>query len=181
MMRLRGFLSGIAIILLATAGTGGSTAQPATTPSQASIPAVERPADLAAVECRQTEGESEGTWRKERANAAEKGAAADQELLRARKRPDLQRLVSPINGTGTKLAAWTVVDVSRDANKDDKQGLIYPVRVRLDAAESNVDGKRVAIAPGMAVNAEIITGDRRVIEYVLSPILRYRHESGRER
>jgi len=39
----------------------------------------------------------------------------------------------------------------------------------------------VAIAPGMAVNAEIITGDRRVIEYVLSPVLRYRNEAGRER
>jgi hemolysin D len=44
-----------------------------------------------------------------------------------------------------------------------------------------VDGKRVAIVPGMAVNAEIITGDRRVIDYLLSPILRYRHESARER
>jgi multidrug efflux pump subunit AcrA (membrane-fusion protein) len=74
-----------------------------------------------------------------------------------------------------------VVDVSRDANKDDKLGLIYPVRVRLDSADINVEGKRVAITPGMAVNAEIITGDRRVIEYVLSPILRYRHESARER
>jgi multidrug efflux pump subunit AcrA (membrane-fusion protein) len=74
-----------------------------------------------------------------------------------------------------------VVDVSRDANKDEKQGLIYPVRVRLDASTIDVDGKPVAIAPGMAVSAEIITGERRVIEYVLSPILRYRHESGRER
>jgi hemolysin D len=189
---------------------------------------------------RQTEGESEGTWRKDRADAAEKGAAAEQELLKARKRRDLQRLVSPIDGTVTNLAAWTVggvvkpgdtilnvvplsatpeieaqvlnkdigfvlagqrvtvkfdafpftrygtvdgevVDVSRDANKDDKLGLIYPVRVRLDSADINVEGKRVAITPGMAVNAEIITGDRRVIEYVLSPILRYRHESARER
>jgi membrane fusion protein, hemolysin D len=55
------------------------------------------------------------------------------------------------------------------------------VRVRLDAADILVDGKRVAIAPGMAVSAEIITGDRRVIEYVLSPVLRYRDEAGRER
>jgi multidrug efflux pump subunit AcrA (membrane-fusion protein) len=62
-----------------------------------------------------------------------------------------------------------------------KLGLIYPVRVRLDAADILVDGKRVAIALGMAVNAEIITGDRRVIEYVLSPVLRYRDEAGRER
>jgi hypothetical protein len=33
----------------------------------------------------------------------------------------------------------------------------------------------------LAVSAEIITGDRRVIDYILSPILRYRHEAGRER
>jgi hypothetical protein len=74
-----------------------------------------------------------------------------------------------------------VIDVSRDTNKDDKLGLVYPVRVRLDATDILVDGKRVAIARDMAVNAEIITGDRRVINFVLSPILRYRHESARER
>jgi multidrug efflux pump subunit AcrA (membrane-fusion protein) len=70
---------------------------------------------------------------------------------------------------------------TKNTFKDDKLGLIYPVRVRLDAADILVDGKRIAIAPGMAVNAEIITGDRRVIEYVLSPVLRYRSEAGRER
>ena len=64
---------------------------------------------------------------------------------------------------------------------NEKQGLIYPVRVRLGAVTIDIDGKPVAIAPGMAVSAEIITSDRRVIEYVLSPLLRYRHESGRER
>ena len=57
---------------------------------------------------RQTERESESTWRKERAEAIEKGAAAEQEILKAKKRRDLQRLVSPIDGTVTNLAAWTV-------------------------------------------------------------------------
>jgi membrane fusion protein, hemolysin D len=52
---------------------------------------------------------------------------------------------------------------------------------RLDAASIATEGRRVDIAPGMAVNAEIITGNRRVIEYVLSPLLRYRDEAGRER
>jgi len=33
----------------------------------------------------------------------------------------------------------------------------------------------------MAVTVEIKTGSRRVIEYVLSPLLRYRQESLRER
>lgn len=49
------------------------------------------------------------------------------------------------------------------------------------AAALDIDGQRVAIARGMAVNGQIITGDRRGIEFVLSPLLRYRHESGRER
>jgi len=85
----------------------------------------------------------------------------------------------PFTRYGT--VAGEVIDVSGDANKDDKLGLIYPVRIRLDAADIAVDRKRVAIAPGMAVAAEIITGDRRVIEYLLSPVLRYRDEAGRER
>jgi hemolysin D len=55
------------------------------------------------------------------------------------------------------------------------------VRVRLDAVEIDVDGKMMPISPGMAVSAEIITGNRRVIEYLLSPVLRYRSEAGRER
>jgi hemolysin D len=36
-------------------------------------------------------------------------------------------------------------------------------------------------AAGMAVTVEIKTGLRRIIEYVLSPLLRYRQESLRER
>jgi len=74
-----------------------------------------------------------------------------------------------------------VVEVSRDSNKDDKLGLIYPVTVRLDSSTIDVDGKRVNVTAGMAANAEIITGDRRAIDYILSPVLRYRAEAGRER
>lgn len=33
----------------------------------------------------------------------------------------------------------------------------------------------------MAVTAEIKTGQRRIIEYLLSPLLRYSHDAGRER
>ncbi len=38
----------------------------------------------------------------------------------------------------------------------------------------------VSIEPGMAVAAEVKMGQRRVIEFLLSPLLRYRQESGRE-
>jgi multidrug efflux pump subunit AcrA (membrane-fusion protein) len=79
---------------------------------------------------------------------------------------------NPFPFTRYGTVSGEVIDVSRDANKDDKLGLINPVRVRLDAAHILVDDKRVAIAPGMAASTEIITGDRRVIEYALSPVLR---------
>ena len=44
-----------------------------------------------------------------------------------------------------------------------------------------IEDKSVSLAPGMAVTVEIKTGQRRVIEYLLSPLLRYRHEAARER
>jgi len=37
------------------------------------------------------------------------------------------------------------------------------------------------LAPGMAATAEIKTGRRRIIEYLLSPLLRRVKEAGRER
>jgi hemolysin D len=44
-----------------------------------------------------------------------------------------------------------------------------------------VDPQEIPLTPGMAVAAEIKTGKRRVIEYVLDPVMRYRDESLRER
>ena len=44
-----------------------------------------------------------------------------------------------------------------------------------------VEDKRIELGPGMAATVEIKTGTRRLIEYVMSPLLRYRHESLRER
>jgi len=44
-----------------------------------------------------------------------------------------------------------------------------------------IDGKRVQLSPGMAVTAEIKTGSRSVLSYLLSPIQRFHQESMRER
>jgi hemolysin D len=61
------------------------------------------------------------------------------------------------------------------------QELLYSARIALERADMEIDGRTVALAPGMAVTVEIKTGTRRLIEYVMSPLLRYRHESLRER
>ncbi len=74
-----------------------------------------------------------------------------------------------------------VTSVSHDAINDEKRGLIYSTRVKMDKTSLNVDGARVSLSPGMAVSVEIKTGKRRVIEYFLSPLMRHTSESLRER
>lgn len=59
--------------------------------------------------------------------------------------------------------------------------LAYPAKVVLDQDWIVVDGRREPIRPGMRVSAEIRTGDRRVIEYLLSPVVGAVQEAGRER
>jgi hemolysin D len=74
-----------------------------------------------------------------------------------------------------------VAVVSRDAIEDKDRGLLYSVKILLHRANVQVQGKPVALTPGMSVDVEIKTGTRRVGEYVLSPLLRYQHESLHER
>jgi len=44
-----------------------------------------------------------------------------------------------------------------------------------------IEDKLVNLSPGMAVTVEVKTGARRIISYLLSPLLRYKQEVLRER
>jgi hemolysin D len=44
-----------------------------------------------------------------------------------------------------------------------------------------IGDKMVKLAPGMAVTAEIKTGSRSIISYLMSPLLKYRQDALRER
>jgi hemolysin D len=74
-----------------------------------------------------------------------------------------------------------VLSVSDDAAQIEKVGLVYPTRVTMDRSTIQVDDKEVNLSPGMAVTVEIKTGKRRLIEYLLSPLLKSAKESLRER
>ena len=54
---------------------------------------------------------------------------------------------------------------------------------RISLAETSVETEQgpLALEPGMTVTAEIKTGQRSIVSYVLSPFMRYRHEALRER
>jgi hemolysin D len=74
-----------------------------------------------------------------------------------------------------------VQQVSADAVNDEQRGAIFPARLRLGRKTIGVDGKQIRLSPGMNISAEIKTGHRRVIEYLLSPIQKAGSESLRER
>jgi hemolysin D len=57
----------------------------------------------------------------------------------------------------------------------------YAARVSLDQTQMQIDDKLLNLSAGMAVTVEIKTGTRRIIDYLLSPILRHSQESLRER
>ena len=61
------------------------------------------------------------------------------------------------------------------------QELSFAARVSLDRTQMQVEDKLVNLSPGMAVTVEIKTDWRRIISYLLSPILRYKQKSLRER
>ena len=71
--------------------------------------------------------------------------------------------------------------VSSDAIQDDKRGLVFQARVRLDKPFIRVDERDVSLTPGMAVTAEIATARRRIIDFFLDPIRRTTGEALIER
>lgn len=61
------------------------------------------------------------------------------------------------------------------------QRLVFPVTIQLSQRAMNIEGKEIALQPGMTVTAEIKTGERRAIDYVLSPLREIVASSAHER
>src|SRR5215468_3006467 len=112
---------------------------------------------------------------------------------------DVAIKVDTFNFTRYGLLNGTVLSVSHDAITRDKpqdnkapdksqgadasssepkgQELVYSARVSLDRTQMRVEDKTVNLSPGMAVTVEIKTGSRTIISYLLSPLVRYQHET----
>jgi hemolysin D len=89
------------------------------------------------------------------------------------------------------LVEGVVENISRDAiqqeagaganGKAAAPALVYSARIRLERSTIEAGGRTQPIGPGLAVQAEIKTGERRIIQYLLSPISAAMDEAGRER
>jgi hemolysin D len=84
---------------------------------------------------------------------------------------DLQQDRSNDRGLGTQ----------NDTSEPKGQELNYSARISLDRTQMQIDDRMVNLSPGMAVTVEIKTGSRMILSYLLSPLLRYRQETLRER
>jgi len=73
-----------------------------------------------------------------------------------------------------------IAALSADALVDQALGLVYTARVKLDP-KTDPAQRTLRLEPGMAVTVEIHTGQRRVIELLLNPLVRALKEAGRER
>jgi len=116
---------------------------------------------------------------------------------------DVEVKVQAFEFTRYGLIHGTVLDVSRDAvaanadpakardanrggaqsGDDDGQSDAggYVAHVALRSTTVQTEDGMAALGPGMSVTAEVKTGRRRVIGYLLSPLQRYAHEGARER
>jgi hemolysin D len=115
---------------------------------------------------------------------------------------DAQIKVDTFNFTRYGLVHGQVQSVSHDAIVRDDQSartkdgaataeaagsgpngreLSYAARISLDRTRIQVEDAFANISPGMAVTVDIKTGNRTILSYLLSPLLKYGHDMLRER
>lgn len=76
-----------------------------------------------------------------------------------------------------------VEHISADTIKDEKGNSFYQIRVRT-VGRNYLIGKqreRLQIIPGMSATVDILTGHKTVLEYLLKPIIKAKHDAMRER
>ena len=72
-------------------------------------------------------------------------------------------------------------DTRTPTGADRVRSLVFPVVLTTRARHVVADGREVPLSPGMAVTAEIKTGSRRIMDYLLSPLRETATEALHER
>lgn len=74
------------------------------------------------------------------------------------------------------LIEGVVDSIGNDAIEDEKQGLVYEIKVIPSTTSLIVEGQEKRLEPGMNVTTEIKVGKRRIIEFFIYPIIQYMDE-----
>ena len=115
----------------------------------------------------------------------------DNLLVEARVRPQDVAFIHPGQSASVKVTAYNytvygdmagVVDrIGADTIPDEKGNPYFRVILRTNSNYLGSDKDALPIIPGMVVTADIRTGRKSVLEYILRPIQVARHEALRER
>lgn len=73
-----------------------------------------------------------------------------------------------------------ITNIAKSSVLDEKLGEIYPVLIELKTDRMKIDDKYIKLMPGMTCSVDIKIGKRRLIEYIISPMIRYKDEALRE-
>ncbi len=71
--------------------------------------------------------------------------------------------------------------ISRDAVQDEDLGPVYIATIELERTSIEANGQTYQLSPGLAVTADIRTGTRSIISYLLSPLQSTISQAARER
>lgn len=75
----------------------------------------------------------------------------------------------------------TLETISADTIQDEEGNSFYQVRIRTDQSDlKDSNGDTLPIIPGMTASADIITGKRTVLDYLLKPVLKAKQTALRE-
>lgn len=74
-----------------------------------------------------------------------------------------------------------VIQIAPDSSIDEEGAPYFRVVVQTDRAYLGEEGDDLRITPGMQASIDIHTGERSVMDYLLRPVLKLRHEAFRER
>ncbi|MCA2476040.1 HlyD family secretion protein [Vibrio alginolyticus] len=72
-------------------------------------------------------------------------------------------------------------DISNDSVENEKLGVVFKVKIKIESNKINLSGMKATISSGMSVTVDIKTGKRKIIEFFLNPIKRTIKESVSER
>lgn len=96
-------------------------------------------------------------------------------FLKANQEAEIKLDTFPFQKYGT--IKGKLISISPDAFEDEKMGPVYKIKVEMERLYIAVDGRKVPVSPGMAVSVEVKTNKRRIMEFFLSPIVKYADES----
>lgn len=106
----------------------------------------------------------------------------DQLLVEARVRPSDIAFLYPTQKAMIKISAYDfsiygglkgeVVNISADTIEDEKGNSFYRVRLRTYESQLKRKGEVLPIIPGMVATADILTGKKTVMQYLLKPFIK---------